>query len=200
MDADGQHDPGNLPRLLQALESPEAPDLALGSRFLPGSVSFPMGRLKRATIALFRGIVRLATGQRVTDPTSGLQGLCRRLFVHWAAYQGFDAEYPDANMLIQILLEGYRLREVPAVMHPRHAGVSMHAGLKPVLYMLRMTVSLLMVTARVRYRLRGQPAPAAQSPRAESVSPAPPPKRRRVRRRNGAKTPAVEPALAGRGE
>lgn len=40
---------------------------------------------------------------------------------------------------MQMLLLGFRVREIPAVMHVRTTGVSMHCGLKPVLYMFRMT-------------------------------------------------------------
>ena len=51
-------------------------------------------------------------------------------------------------MLMQMILLGFHVREIPAVMHKRAAGVSMHSGLKPVLYMFRMTVSILAVWIR----------------------------------------------------
>ena len=41
-----------------------------------------------------------------------------------------------------------QVREIPAVMHVRTAGVSMHSGLKPIVYMFRMTVSILTVWIR----------------------------------------------------
>ena len=43
---------------------------------------------------------------------------------------------------------GSGVREIPAVMHVRTTGVSMHSGLKPVLYMFRMTFSILAVWIR----------------------------------------------------
>ena len=49
---------------------------------------------------------------------------------------------------MQMLLLGFRVREIPAVMHARTAGVSMHSGLKPIVYMFRMTVSILAVWIR----------------------------------------------------
>ena len=51
-------------------------------------------------------------------------------------------------MLMQMILLGFHVREIQAVMHKRTAGVSMHSGLKPVLYMFRMTVSILAVWIR----------------------------------------------------
>ncbi len=53
-------------------------------------------------------------------------------------------------MLMQMLLLGYRVREVPAVMHARESGKSMHSGLKPVWYMFRMLFSMLTVVFRVK--------------------------------------------------
>lgn len=47
-----------------------------------------------------------------------------------------------------LTISGFRVREIPAVMHVRATGVSMHSGLKPVLYMFRMTFSILAVWIR----------------------------------------------------
>ena len=47
-----------------------------------------------------------------------------------------------------MLLLGFRVEESPAIMHARTTGVSMHSGLKPVLYMFRMTFSIIAVWIR----------------------------------------------------
>lgn len=96
----------------------------------------------------FRAILKLGTGKKITDPTTGLQGLNWKTFLFYSKYNNFDDKYPDANMLMQMLLLGFRVREIPAVMHVRTAGVSMHSGLKPIVYMFRMTVSILTVWIR----------------------------------------------------
>ena len=51
---------------------------------------------------------------------------------------------------MQMLLLGFRIREIPAVMHPRTRGFSMHSGWKPALYMFRMFFSILAVIFRVK--------------------------------------------------
>lgn len=61
-----------------------------------------------------------------------------------------DGRYPDANMIIQMLLLGFKVEEIPAVMHNRQTGVSMHSGLKPVIYMFRMVFSIIGVVFRVK--------------------------------------------------
>ena len=53
-------------------------------------------------------------------------------------------------MIILMLLEKYRVVEIPAVMHDRTSGVSMHSGIKPVIYMFRMVLSILAVVFRVK--------------------------------------------------
>lgn len=154
MDADGQHDVCNVLKLYQELITPNEdgsyPDIVLGSRFMEGSTDFPVSAAKRFAFWLFRGIVFRETGRRLADPTTGLQGLSRRAFLFYSDYGHFDNRYPDANMLIQMLLLGFQIREVPAVMHARAAGVSMHSGLKPVVYMFRMLYSILAVSFRIK--------------------------------------------------
>lgn len=152
MDADGQHDPCNILRIYQELQSKDAdgrtPDIVLGSRFMEGSTSFPVSVAKKIAFTWFRFIIRQGTGMRITDPTTGLQGLNRRTFSFYAQHDNYDDKYPDANMLMQMLLLGFQIREIPAVMHARTEGVSMHSGLKPMIYMFRMTFSIMAVWIR----------------------------------------------------
>ena len=118
------------------------PDIVLGSRFMDGSTEFPVSTVKKIAIVWFRTLLKLGTGRDITDPTTGLQGLSWRTFLFYSRYNHFDDKYPDANMLMQMLLLGFHIREIPAVMHLRTTGVSMHSGLKPFLYMFRMTFSI----------------------------------------------------------
>ncbi len=154
MDADGQHDVCNVVSIYQKLNTPDEngkyPDIVLGSRFLEGSQTFSISAVKKVAIAMFRFLIKLGTGRKVLDPTSGLQGLSKRAIAFYAGYGHFDDKYPDANMIMQMLLLGFRVEEVPSVMHARLEGVSMHSGLKPVIYMLRMMFSIIAVWIRVK--------------------------------------------------
>lgn len=158
MDADGQHDVSNVVRIYEKLrtadENGKCPDIVIGSRFMEGSETFPISNVKKLAIRMFRFLIKLGTGKKILDPTSGLQGLSRRAFGFYAGYNHFDDKYPDANMIMQMLLLGYRVVEIPAVMHARTEGVSMHSGLKPILYMLRMMFSIIAVWIRIKiYRV-----------------------------------------------
>ena len=154
MDADGQHDVCNIPVLYKKLKKQDAdgrcPDIVLGSRFLKESEAYPTSHKKKIAYRLFRWMIRVIAGKKISDPTTGLQGLNRKAVLYYSKYKHFDDKYPDANMIIQMLLLGFKVEEIPAVMHNRQTGVSMHSGLKPVIYMFRMVFSILAVTFRIK--------------------------------------------------
>lgn len=154
MDADGQHDVCNIPviydRLRQKDEDGRYPDIVLGSRFMNGSADFSVSIAKKIAFHLFRFMIEVAAGRKIADPTTGLQGLSRKAVLYYSKYNHFDDKYPDTNMIMQMILLKFKVVEVPAVMHPRTAGASMHSGLKPIWYMLRMFFSVLAVVFRCK--------------------------------------------------
>ncbi len=154
MDADGQHDACNVPVLYERLKTADAegkyPDIVIGSRFVEGSTAFPISAMKKLAITMFRLLIKMGTGKKILDPTSGLQGLNRRAFGFYAGYGHFDDRYPDANMIMQMLLLGFKVEETASVMHARTEGVSMHSGLKPIKYMFRMMFSIMAVWIRIK--------------------------------------------------
>lgn len=158
IDADGQHDLANIQILCDRLGCfSEAdgtyPDIVIGSRFLSGSQSFRISGLKKYTIRFFKWIIKRVTGKTLTDPTSGLQGLNKNAFSFYAQYNNFDLKYPDLNMAIQMLLLGFSIEEVPAIMHERTAGVSMHDGWLHVgRYMILMMLSTWNAYSRYKKR------------------------------------------------
>lgn len=154
MDADGQHAVSNVKKIYDRLRTRDGegntPDIVLGSRFVKGSETYPISPVKKVAYCFFRLLIRIGTGKRIMDPTTGLQGLSKRAFSYYSRYSNFDDQYPDANMIMQMLLLGYRVEEMPALMFTRHEGVSMHHGLKPVVYMFRMMYSIIAVWLRIR--------------------------------------------------
>ncbi len=155
MDADGQHDPCNIETIYKALITPDATgkmaDIVIGSRFLPGAKKYRCGKVRRMAMKLFSHQIRRATKKTITDPTSGLQGLSCRAFNYYQGYNHFDERYPDANMIMQMILLGFNVVEIPAIMHMRTSGVSMHSGIKPFFYMIRMMFCILAVEIRIKF-------------------------------------------------
>ncbi len=161
IDADGQHDVSNIQDLYDRLRTRDAngflPDIVIGSRFLESSRSFPISRVKKLAIQMFRWIVLRISGAPILDPTSGLQGLNCRAYHYYSQFQNFNFVYPDANMIIQMMMLGFRVVEIPSVMHEREAGVSMHAGLiRPLIYMMVMPLSMFSIYFRVKKGIQKQ--------------------------------------------
>lgn len=159
LDSDGQHDVENILYLYEALltENCEGhkPDIVVGSRFLEGSKSFKISPIKKISIKWFSFLIKTTTGKLITDPTSGLQGLSRSAFSYYSEFNHFEQYYPDANMIIQMLLLGFNICEVPACMSERKEGISMHSGIiKPIKYMFTMPISILNTVTRIKRGLQ----------------------------------------------
>lgn len=150
-DADGQHDPGDIAAILELLRT-ENYDIVIGSRFTAGLKD--AGFFKGMAIRFFRFLIKLFTGEKITDPTSGLQGLNREAFEHYAKIGNFPEDYPDADTLIYMLKKGYRISEVPVRSGKRLAGQGMHDGLNCIYYVLKMVVSIMVVLLRCRFQKR----------------------------------------------
>lgn len=161
IDGDGQHDLCNIMTVYETLTRPNnGPDIVIGSRFLSKENQMKPSKLKIFAIYLFSQIIYFFTKTRITDPTSGMQGLNRLTFSYYAKYGNFDYQYPDINMIIQMLLMGFKIEEVPALMYERTSGKGMHAGMfKPIKYMVLISLSTLTVLIRQRegyYQLRNE--------------------------------------------
>lgn len=150
LDSDGQHDICNIERIYRQLTQKEnTPDLVIGTRFHKDSKSFPISHAKKTAIRFFRRFIKITSKQVITDPTSGLQGMNRKVFEYYSHFDNFDTNYPDANMIVQTALLGFHIQEIPAVMHARETGTSMHFGIiEPILYMFIMVFSTLNVYIR----------------------------------------------------
>ncbi|MBN2374676.1 glycosyltransferase family 2 protein [bacterium] len=156
MDADGQHHPAYIPKMIDILEKKDA-DLVIGSRFIYGMMKgntglcrYSMDFSKRLGVMLFSFVTTKITGIRVTDPTSGYQALNRKaigLFIQ----DFFPNDYPDSDMIITAHRSGLKVKEFPMIMFENRMGRSMHAGLKPVYYTFKMFLSLFMIHIRKRH-------------------------------------------------
>jgi len=147
MDADGQHDPADIPVLLGVIRRGEA-DLALGSRFL-GQLEYSPSWAKRMGMALFRRLATRMTGQRITDPTSGFQAMTKEV-MRFFSRDNYPVDFPDADTIITVHFAGFRIKEVPVTMHERLSGKSMHNTLKGFYYTFKMFLSIFVVWLRRR--------------------------------------------------
>jgi glycosyltransferase involved in cell wall biosynthesis len=149
IDADGQHRAEYLPEMLRCLAT-DGVDVVIGSRFLDPEGHYQPSVARKLGIGLFARMVRLFTRQHVTDPTSGLQVMSRPVAQFFCS-SVYPADYPDADILILLHRSGFRLKEIPVVMHPSPRK-SMHSGHRSFYYVYKMLLSILVTLLRPRTR------------------------------------------------
>jgi len=119
MDADGQHRPEDIPKLIRPILDGNA-DMVLGSRFLRGNVE-GMTFTKRVGNRFFSWLVSKITRFPFTDTQTGFRALtcdaAKKIFLH--------SRYTyTQEMLIQAAMMGLRMKEVPICVNKRKHGKS----------------------------------------------------------------------------
>jgi glycosyltransferase involved in cell wall biosynthesis len=122
MDADGQHQPKDAPRLVAALQENGA-DLVIGSRFCDGSsYNTPIDR--RLGQLLFSHLTYLLLRQRIYDTSSGFKAIradaCRAVVN--GSFMDFHIE-----SIVQLRLSHFKIIETPIKVQERTHGRSMHS-------------------------------------------------------------------------
>jgi glycosyltransferase involved in cell wall biosynthesis len=154
VDADGQHPPHELARLL-ALVREDRCDVAVGSRFVSGdgyaAYRYRPSPARRFGTALLRRAMKLVLRRPFGDATSGLYAVNAKALPLLA--ETFVSGAPEVEALIRVADAGLRLEEVPVTMDARASGESKLRGSKAV--RLVVTVVATLVAARfVRARRR----------------------------------------------
>jgi glycosyltransferase involved in cell wall biosynthesis len=143
VDADGQHPPAELARLL-ALVREDRCDVAVGSRFVAGegyaAYRYQPSGPRRLGTALLRRSMALVLSRPFGDATSGLYAVNAKALPLLA--QPFSSGAPEVEALIRIADAGLRLEEVPVNMAERAQGVSKLRGRKAIVLVLTVVGTL----------------------------------------------------------
>lgn len=145
-DADGQHLPEYIEPLIEAIKEN---DIAIGSRFVNEKKPRSMRMLGSNLIS---AAIRLTTGEKLTDPTSGMRAFNKRMIKQLALGLNFGPEPDTVSYLIK--RADAKVVEVPVKMAERFAGESYLNPWTSVMYMLRMTISILFIQL-IRKRIGG---------------------------------------------
>lgn len=147
-DGDGQHIAKELDRMFKYIKDKNI-DIIVGSRFKE-KTQYNHSFFRKIGTIIFQKVIKVVCGQEITDPTSGLQILNKKVYTQYARMNGYP-DYPDANLIMEMLLRGYKIEEIPVEMRERVAGVSMHAGIwHPCKYMIKMFYSILINILKYR--------------------------------------------------
>ena len=124
MDADGSHDPGDIPRLALPVIRNEC-DLCIGSRFAGGSdeLSATLGQLIRTIGNIATNVaINRRWGVELTDTHNGFRAVRRQALVSVGLRQ--DRHPIEPEMVMKMLRHGYRVMNVPAHEYSREYGES----------------------------------------------------------------------------
>ena len=136
IDGDGQHQPSYVHALIEEVE--KGYDYVVGSRFVDKKKPITLRMLGSRLICL---AIKLKTGKRVTDPTSGMRALGRKTIEKFSKSMNFYAE-PDA--LSYLLKKGYKVKEVQVEMKERENGVSYFSNpFKSIYFMIAILLAIL---------------------------------------------------------
>ena len=146
MDGDGQHIASEAEKLYKEAKKTNA-DIVIGSRYLK-DMGYPCPLFRRIGTKMFERMIKLFTKRRIADPLSGFQCLNRSVIEKYAKIGNYP-EFPDANLVIEMLLTGYKIVEVPVKMRLRESGESMHSGIiKPIKYMIEQLYTCLIIVVK----------------------------------------------------
>jgi len=144
IDADGQHDPAEVARLAAALD--DGADLVVGSRFAGGR-GYHVGMVRGSAMGAIRAGVRLLSGRRFTDTSSGFRGFSRRMIVAFA--DSYPSDYLDSvEALLLALRGGFTVVEVPVAMRVRAGGRPSTRNIRLAYHMVRLVVVMVSSASR----------------------------------------------------
>lgn len=139
-DGDGQHTASFLKTMADYLGENHL-DMVIGSRYITKD-GFQSSGFRRAGIRYFTWLIKLLTGQKITDPTSGMRMVNRDIMELFA--KDYPKDYPEPETVTYILKKKKKVAEIPVLMNAREAGVSSISPFNAVYYMIKVTMSILM--------------------------------------------------------
>ncbi len=145
-DGDGQHDISGVQKITAPILSGEA-DFCIGSRFIQNiNDNFRTTASRRMGIRIISSFIRFVTGVKVYDTTSGFRAVNRKVMKEFSCK--YPIEYPEPITTTEMLKKGYRVKEVPVLMHERQGGTSSIASWKNIYYMVNVLLTILIMKLR----------------------------------------------------
>ena len=138
-DGDGQHSASHLEDMVTTLIDTES-DMVIGSRFIEKE-GFQSSGLRRIGIKYFTGLIKILTGKTITDTTSGMRMVNKKLLEKFT--DEYPKDYPEPESVVTILSEKYKVTEIPVVMNEREEGVSSISLKNSVYYMIKVSFAIL---------------------------------------------------------
>lgn len=143
-DGDGQHNARYLNEMADKLAKDNL-DMVIGSRYIKKE-GFQSSGLRRVGIRYFTALIKLVTGKKITDPTSGMRMAGREVIEIYA--KNYPKDYPEPESVVAILKADKKVDEIPVQMNAREEGVSSISPRKSMYYMIKVSLAILIAAVR----------------------------------------------------
>ncbi|MBE5900085.1 MAG: glycosyltransferase family 2 protein [Lachnospiraceae bacterium] len=140
VDGDGQHDAAFLETMARYMEE-HGTGMLIGSRYIEKQ-GFQSSGLRRFGIKYFTVLIKILTGKKITDPTSGMRMVGRDIIEYFA--EEYPKDYPEPETAVTIVKKGWTVDEIPVVMKERQAGTSSISPKRSVYYMIKVSLACVM--------------------------------------------------------
>lgn len=145
-DGDGQHDPKYIEQLVEKINNGD--NLVIGSRFVENTSSFKSTWLRRVGINILSFLIKICTGKKIYDPTSGFRAADKDIIKLFATQ--YPVDYPEPDTIVSVIKKGYKVSEVPVEMHSRENGVSSINAMKSIYYMIKVSLSIVLTALHTK--------------------------------------------------
>ena len=144
-DADGQHDAKYIKDLISPILDQKA-DLVIGSCFIDKTLKNQRSsKIRRFGIHFLSNTIKLFSGKRLYDPTSGFRAANRKIIERFA--NNYPLEYPEPISNYELLRShNFKIKEVPVKMNKRTAGKSSIHSWKSVYAAINVFLSILILS------------------------------------------------------
>jgi len=140
MDGDGQHDPKYLEEVIKPIKEGKA-DIVIGSRFIEKD-GFQSTVLRRLGIKFLSNLIKLVSGIKVKDVTSGYRAVNRKFINIYA--KEYAQDYPEPEALVNAAMHSAEILEYPVIMSERLGGESSISPFKSVYYMIKVSMAIIL--------------------------------------------------------
>lgn len=149
LDADGQHDPRDIKRLVAELRTA---DLVLGARFA-GVGNYSVRGPRKWAMTLLSNLLSSSAGTKFTDTTSGFRASGPRAVRLFAEH--YPAEYlgDTVESLVIASRAGLRITQIPVAMRERIGGTPSHSPIKSAVFLGRVGIAMFFAFARPKIKL-----------------------------------------------
>lgn len=115
--------------------------MTIGSRYVKDLSEFKSTKLRQFGIKLLSFILKITTGKKIYDMTSGFRAVDKDIIKLFAS--DYPNDYPEPETIVEVVQKGYNVLEIPVKMHEREFGISSITPLKSVYYMVKVSYAMI---------------------------------------------------------